>query len=233
MIVLGLTVPISQLMFEIQQNHNYIIKYGGYSPEIFKLVPFGSKVLDLGCSTGALAKVLITRKNCQVIGIDIDEKSLKEASLYCEKVFKCNLDNLTELENLLLEGLFDVITLGDILEHLKYPGSLLRTLKKYLKNEGIVIASIPNTAFIALRIRFLFGNFSYSKKGGLMDEDHLRFFSFKTARQLFEEAGYNVKKIYGISIVKRKFWVLKFLAKIFPTLFALHIIIIAQKEKER
>jgi len=204
-------------------------KYGGYSSEIFSLVPPKTRVLDIGCSTGALAKLLTEKKRCRVIGIDIDENSLKEASHYCDKVFKCDLDDLEKLNTILKGKLFDTIALGDILEHLKYPHLLLKTLKKYLNNDGVVVASIPNAAFISLRIQFALGNLSYDKKGGLMDEDHLRFFSFKTAKKLFEEAGYKVKKIYGVSIVRRRFWFLKSLAKILPSLFAIHIIIKAKK----
>jgi SAM-dependent methyltransferase len=222
-------------MFKIERNYTYNReKYGGYSSEISSLVPPGTQVLDIGCSTGALARILTGNKGCQVIGVDIDENSLKEASRYCDKVLQCDLDDLAKLNAILAGELFDVITLGDVLEHLKYPGILLRTLKRYLKNGGgIVIASLPNAAFIPLRIKFLFGDFSYDKRGGLMDEDHLRFFSFKTAKLLFEDAGYRVKKLYGVSIVRKKFWFLKPLAKLFPSLFAIHIIISAQNEAQK
>lgn len=217
-------------MFKIEENfkHNKE-KYGGYSSEIFSLVPPGTRVLDVGCSTGTLARILVENKRCRVVGIDIDENSLKEASRYCDKVFRCDLDDLAKFNTIFVGELFDVIALGDVLEHLKYPGIFLYTLKRYLGNDGIIIASIPNAAFISLRIKFLFGDFSYDKGGGLMDEDHLRFFSFKTAKLLFEEAGYRLKKLYGVSIVRRRFWFLKPLAKIFPSLFAVHIIIVAQK----
>lgn len=217
-------------MFKIEENYRRNKqKYGGYSSTIFSLVPPESRVLDIGCSTGALARLLTENKGCRVVGIDIDDNSLKEASRYCDKVFRCDLDDLAKLNTILAGELFDVITLGDVLEHLKYPGLLLDTLKRYLKNGGIAIASIPNAAFISLRIKFLFGDFSYDKGGGLMDEDHLRFFNFKTAKLLFEESGYMVEKAYGVNIVKKSFWFLKPLAKILPSLFAIHIIIAAKK----
>jgi methionine biosynthesis protein MetW len=224
---------VTGTVIEMAENYNCAKKYGGYSPEVFLLVPPKSSVLDIGCSTGKLARVLTQEKGCRVVGIDIDRESLDKASRYCEKVFECDLDDSAKLRRLLSEKQFDAITMGDVLEHLKYPGSLLAMLRKHLKTRGVIIASIPNAAFISLRIRFLLGNFSYNKEGegGLVDRGHLRFFSFRTTEQLFKKAGYEIKKIYGISIVKDKFWFLRPLAKIFPTLFALHIIVVAQKNR--
>ncbi len=42
------------------------------------------------------------------------------------------------------EETFDVIIAGDVLEHLVDPYSTLNKLKKYLKKDGVFIASIPN-----------------------------------------------------------------------------------------
>jgi len=218
-------------MFKVKEGYkDNKKKYeGGYNKVIFSLVPSKTRVLDIGCSTGTLARVLTKGKKCLVTGIDIDDNSLKKASRYCDRVFKCDLDDLVKLDTVLAEESFDVITLGDVIEHLKYPGLLLNTLKKHLRKDGIIVASVPNSAFILLRIKFLFGDFSYSQKGGLMDEDHLRFFNIKTAKLLFKETGYKVEKAFGVNIVKKKFWFLKPLGKLLPSLFAIHIIITAKK----
>ena len=219
-------------MFKIQINYSLNKKkYNSYSEEIEQLVPAYSKVLDVGCTTGKLARAL-KNKGCAVHGIDIDDASLKRASKYCQKTYRVDVDNLNLLDRELKNEKYDAITFGDILEHLKYPGILLYHLRKYLNPNGLVAASIPNSAFIWTRIRFFLGNFAYSNKGGLMDEDHLRFFSFKTARVLFEDAHYKVLDIHGSSqgIVNPKFWFVKCLAKIVPALFAIHIIILARSE---
>lgn len=207
-------------------------KYNSYSREIERLVPAKSKVLDIGCTTGKLAQAL-KAKGCTVTGIDIDDASLKKASKYCEKVIKIDVDDLELFNKKLKDEKFDVITLGDILEHLKYPGVLLSHLRKYLNPDGVIVSSIPNSAFIWMRVRFLLGNFTYSKNGGLMDEDHLRFFSFNTVKTLFKNSDFNVCDIYGVSVVKSKYVFLKYLAKIFPTLFAIHILIVAKPSRDK
>jgi len=206
-------------------------KYNSYSVEIENLIPPASKVLDVGCTTGMLAKAL-RKKNAEVFGIDIDSASLKEASKYCKRVYLIDVDDLGDLDKKLKGEKFDAIALGDILEHLKYPAVLLRHLNKYLKPNGKIIAKIPNSAFIWLRFRFFFGNFSYQKGGGLMDEDHIRFFSFNSAKQLFLDSGYETQQIAGSSsaIVDPKYFLVKYLAKAMPSLFAVHIVIEAKRK---
>lgn len=203
-------------------------KYDGDCPEIAAAVPRDSYVLDIGCSTGKLARDL-NGKGCKVEGVDIDRESLKKAARYCAKVYKIDLDNLKDFDIHLRGKKFEAITMGDILEHLKYPSVLLNHIKKYLAPGGIAVATIPNTAFVWTRVRFLLGNFSYSQQGGLMDEDHLRFFSFETARLLFESSGYEIVKIRPSShgIVNKKYFLVKLLSKLIPTLFAIHVFIVA------
>ena len=60
-------------------------KYGGFSPEIEKIVKRNSNILDIGCSTGELAKAL-SKKGCTVVGLDIDLNSLQKAKHYCTEI---------------------------------------------------------------------------------------------------------------------------------------------------
>lgn len=204
-------------------------KYNSYSREIERLVSPSSYVLDLGCTTGMLARVL-KKKKCRVVGVDIDKASLKVAAKYCQKVIESDVDDIKDFDKKLKGEKFDTITIGDLLEHLKHPGVFLYHLKKYLKKDGVIISKIPNSGFAYLRLRFMLGNFTYSKNGGLMDEDHLRFFSFKTAKQLFTDDGYRLEKVKSSNeaIQSWKFAFIKPLGKIWPSLFATHIIIVAK-----
>ena len=104
--------------------------YDSYSLEVEKLVSEGSRVLDVGCTTGKLARAL-KRKKCSVVGIDIDPEALKQAAKYSEFTVRADLDNLVDLRKKLKGEKFDVIVFSDVLEHLKYPGTILFELKKY------------------------------------------------------------------------------------------------------
>jgi glycosyltransferase involved in cell wall biosynthesis len=53
-----------------------------------------------------------------------------------------------------------------------------------------VIASIPNVSHLAVRAMLLEGRWDYANLG-LLDRDHVRFFTRKTIEQLFQDAGYD------------------------------------------
>lgn len=184
--------------------------------------------MDIGCSTGVLARELRAR-GCRVVGVDLDPGSIAEAVRHCEAVHLCNLDEPGQIDALPYGEEFDAITMGDVVEHLRAPGASLKRLRRFLKPGGVIVASIPNSAFVLLRVRFLLGDFRYNPGGGLMDEDHLHVFSFRTVRALMEDAGYTVERIYGASVVRPRYAFLVVLAMGLPSLFALHIIVRARR----
>src|SRR5689334_15973039 len=47
-------------------------------------IPRGSRVLELGCATGYLGKVLTRERDCRVVGIEIDAM----AAARCEQVYE-------------------------------------------------------------------------------------------------------------------------------------------------
>jgi len=138
-----------------------MLKYDGYDSRPFSshwtivhLVEPKKKVLDVGCATGQIARRLV-EKECEVIGIEIDEKAARLARRYCKDVVVCDVEALEDLPY--PEEYFDYIIFGDVLEHLKNPEKVLINLKKYLKRDGFIICSIPNIAHIYSRIRLLLG----------------------------------------------------------------------------
>ena len=156
--------------------------------KIINSVLSGSRVLDIGCASGYLAAKL-KKKNCSVFGIELDPDFAKQATQYCDKVIVADIENMEE--ELFSVDYFDVIIFADILEHLKRPDLVLLNLRKYLKTDGIVIASIPNIARLEIRIKLLCGRFDYSDHG-ILNVGHLRFFTLKTAKELFERTGYSI-----------------------------------------
>lgn len=212
------------------ENTNYNIKYtDSYNPFIVEKVNKDSVVLDVGCWVGSNGTYLIENKNCIVDGIDFDEKSLKIAKNNgYRNTYNLNLNENYNLDSL-RDNNYDCIILADILEHLIYPEKLLSLLKIKLKNDGAIVISTPNIAFILYRCMLFLGRFEYSTIGGVMDINHLRFFTKKTINQLCLDAGYNIEFIKGYSLVKKRFFFLTFLAKTLPTLFALQFILKIKK----
>ncbi len=180
-----------------------------------KLIKENSIVLDVGCNTGFLGKKL-REKGIVSDGIDINEEALREAKKYYRKVFRRDLYN----PNLKLNNnKYNYIVFSDVLEHLPRPDILLTRCRKYLEKDGLIIISMPNIARIQIRLGLLFGKFDYTR-GGILGEDHLRFFTKKSATKMIENCGYNVIKVIPTGIGNR--------IKFFSTLIAFQFIYVCK-----
>ena len=187
--------------------------------KIIKYIGNNKKVLDVGCSTGYIAKEL-RKKECSVVGIELDEAGAEIARKYCDEVIVADVEEIKELP--FPDKFFDVMIFSDVLEHLKRPDLVLIAFKKNLNPEGFTIASIPNIARLELRMKLLFGKFDY-EESGILNKGHLRFFTRKTAKELFKNSGYNITKI-DYTGLGSKF-------RILPTWIAFQFIIIAKRRE--
>jgi 2-polyprenyl-3-methyl-5-hydroxy-6-metoxy-1,4-benzoquinol methylase len=154
------------------------------------LVPERARVLEFGCATGYMSAVLRDRLGCSVTGVEVDRRAAEAANAVCEHVIVGDAEQLN-LEELLEGESYGAVLFADVLEHLKDPGSLLRRVRPFLAEDGLVVASIPNVSHGSLRLALLAGEFRY-RDAGLLDETHLRFFTRASIEDLFEEAGYVV-----------------------------------------
>lgn len=174
--------------------------------KVFHLVPEGSKVLDVGCSSGNFGVELIKRKKCVVDGLELNSSDAKLAAKKLRKVFVKNIesDSLGELDRN-----YDVIYFGDVVEHLVDPAAALRKISKHLSKDGVILFSIPNMAHISVRILLLGGVFDYTETG-LLDKTHLHFYTLKEVERVFNEAGLKlnhldfVKKDYPEKLLMRE-----------------------------
>lgn len=152
------------------------------------LIADGSRVLDVGCGSGFIARLLHDR-GCRVVGVEPDPRRRERAAPWCERV----VDGVAEgLDSLGLEpAAFDVVLFADVLEHLPDPWGTLRAALAYLKPGGRVVISLPNFANFGARVNLMRGRFRY-EGGGLYDRTHLRFFTRETLQELVESAGLRV-----------------------------------------
>ena len=180
-----------------------------------KFVVKRASVLDVGCNAGYIGKYLKEKKQCICDGIDIDEKALIKAKPYYRNLFKYDLYKC----DFILHYKYDFILFIDVLEHLPDPNKSLKKFVKNLKPNGKVIISLPNIARFELRIKHLFGKFDYYP--GIMSEDHLRFFTLKTGKQLIENCGLSIYNILPTGLGSK--------IRVFPTLLAFQFIYFAKK----
>jgi 2-polyprenyl-3-methyl-5-hydroxy-6-metoxy-1,4-benzoquinol methylase len=158
--------------------------------KIVSLVPPATRVLEFGCATGYMTEVLKNRLGCTVVGIEIDRDAAALAEQYAERVIVGDAETIDYAAELAGEE-FDVVLFADVLEHLKEPADVLRRVRPFVAENGVVVASIPNIAHASVRLALLGGEFRY-REWGLLDDTHLRFFTRASIQDLFEETGYVV-----------------------------------------
>ena len=158
--------------------------------KIVSLVPPATRVLEFGCATGYMTEVLKDRLGCTVVGIEIDPGAAALAEEHAERVIVGDAEKIDYAAELAGEE-FDVVLFADVLEHLKEPADVLRRVRPFIAENGVVVASIPNIAHASVRLALLGGEFRY-REWGLLDDTHLRFFTRASIQDLFEEEGYVV-----------------------------------------
>lgn len=116
------------------------------------------RVLDVGAGDGYITKK-IQEKGCQVVGLEISEKRIKNAKE------KYNLDFIKGDANNLpfKDESFDTVVVSEVLEHLDNPGQGLKEAIRVAKKK--VIISLPIGDWEEETHRFLI-NFVYIKAEG-------------------------------------------------------------------
>jgi 2-polyprenyl-3-methyl-5-hydroxy-6-metoxy-1,4-benzoquinol methylase len=145
-------------------------------------------VLDLGCGRARLG-LEVERLGYTVAGIDNNPVACATARTRISEVVELDFMKLDAVAAALNGRQFDWIMAADVLEHSAEPQTALRFYRRFLKPDGRLIVSLPNVAVWDNRFRLLFGRFDY-RDSGVMDRTHLRFFTFRTARELIIEAGF-------------------------------------------
>jgi methionine biosynthesis protein MetW len=151
------------------------------------LVPVGSRILDVGCGTGSVSRIIADTRRAKITGI---EPNSHRAAAARAGGFEVYAEPFTP-DVLRLLDTFDVVLFADVLEHVSDPGSFLQLAHAALRPGGKVIASIPNVAHWSVRIDLLRGKFNYQPVG-IRDSTHLRWFTAETVRSLFESNGLRV-----------------------------------------
>lgn len=150
-----------------------------------------NKSLDLGCGAGVTSEYLKqhTSVTCTV-GIEQNAKVAEQARTRLDAVYTLKVES----ESLPFAPLdFDLLICADILEHLSDPWRVLKNYVRFLKPGGLVLLSLPNVQNWKIIWNLMHGQWIYSSSG-LLDRDHLRFFTMTTARQLVHDAGLSIIK---------------------------------------
>jgi 2-polyprenyl-3-methyl-5-hydroxy-6-metoxy-1,4-benzoquinol methylase/glycosyltransferase involved in cell wall biosynthesis len=137
------------------------------------------RVLDLACGEG-YGSYLLARSAESVVGIDIDEKTIKHArNKYIKRNLEFKVGSITEVP-ITDERLFDVAVCFEALEHIEDHEKLLSEVKRLLTPDGVFIVSTPNKT-------------AYSDEPQFNNPFHVHELYFDEFKELFEKYFRNVK----------------------------------------
>lgn len=164
-------------------------------PEVLALIPLDANtILDVGCGSGRLGESLKQRQICAVWGLERDPQAASLARQRLDHLLNVDLEH-SQFE--LPTQFFDVIVAADVLEHLRDPERLLRKLTGALRPGGHLILSLPNLQNHVVIRNLLDGHFTY-ESAGLLDEDHVRFFTRNEIEKLLLRAGFDVETTQAV-----------------------------------
>ena len=118
---------------------------------IARLVPVGSRVLDLGCGTGELLDYLIRERGCSGYGVEIDDANVQACVARGVNVIQFNLEDGLALFG---DRSFDVVLQIDTLQHLRNAEVMLRETARVGR---IGVVAFPNFAHWPNRLAVLRG----------------------------------------------------------------------------
>ncbi|MBI5417409.1 class I SAM-dependent methyltransferase [Candidatus Poribacteria bacterium] len=144
------------------------------------MIPLHAKVLDVGCGHGFFVAELI-KNGFNAYGFDIGKKVI---STNTNRLIQGNsLDDVREND-------FDFISTWHFLEHVPDPIDELMLIKNKLKNDGKILAAVPNYTCFGQRIK--------KRKWIWLQQPyvHLWHFNRSNIRILFEHAGFKIERIW-------------------------------------
>ena len=141
------------------------------------------RMLDIGCATGIFLKAATSTYDCY--GLDVSDVAVNIAvnqigvNAKCGTVFDLKED----------EGTYDVITMWDVIEHVKDPTEYIKKTSNFLKKGGLLVVSTGNIDSLMFKIQ--------KKKWHLMIPPfHLFYFNTNNIKKLLEKNGLEVLKIF-------------------------------------
>ena len=150
-------------------------------------------LLDVGAGRGTLAASLC-KLGYNVYAIEANEKIALEAKKTINHVICADLQNIDIIRYQLKGKKFNYIVFSDILEHVFDPLLILKQYQEFLEKDGKILISLPNAVNWLNRLKVLFGRFHYEMTG-VMDRTHVRFFTFRSAKELVEASECVIEKV--------------------------------------
>ncbi|WP_310564014.1 methionine biosynthesis protein MetW [Hydrogenophaga sp.] len=161
---------------------------------IARLVPPGSRVLDLGCGDGALMAHLQATRQCTGYGVEIDDAKVHACLKRGVNVLQLNLEDGL---NMFGDDAFDVVLQIDTLQHLRNAETMLRETAR-VGRSGVV--AFPNFAHWPNRLAVLQGRMPVTKRLPYQwyDTPNIRVGTFADFEVLARSCGLSITDSFGL-----------------------------------
>jgi SAM-dependent methyltransferase len=162
--------------------------YTGRRTDVVSMIPAGTRsVIEVGCAAGETGRVLREQGVEYLIGIDINPDIALMSRPHYSRLVVGDAEEI-DLTWISPESI-DCILYPDVLEHFRDPWRVLKRHLSFVKKGGYVVASIPNVRYYkAVQDLVIRGTWKYDD-AGILDRGHLRFFTLKSIRELFQDSG--------------------------------------------
>lgn len=140
------------------------------------------KWMDCGCGTGEVLEAL-NSFNIDCFGIETD---IEEIEFALQKKLKVRRKNIYEIDKSVFEGV-QVVSLINILEHLKDPLEILVKISRFMKNNSYLVLEVPRHPSLSSYNSLAFPDLSYRH---LYAPDHLHIFTDRSVEIILNNAGF-------------------------------------------
>jgi 2-polyprenyl-3-methyl-5-hydroxy-6-metoxy-1,4-benzoquinol methylase len=153
-----------------------------------------SHVLEIGCGQGMFYDLL--DQPCEFWGVELEAEAAEKAAGRLQRVLVGAYDAVAAQ---IPENFFDLVVCNDVIEHLPDADAFIESIRTKMVRGGHIVASIPNMRHWEVLWQLLVHrDWKYGAEG-ILDRTHLRFFTEKSMRRLFEEGGFEVLFQDGIN----------------------------------
>ena len=161
---------------------------------IARLVPPGSRVLDLGCGDGALLAHLQATRQCSGYGVEIDDAKVHACIRRGVNVLQLNLEDGLSMFG---DDAFDVVLQIDTLQHLRNAETMLRETARVGR---IGIVAFPNFAHWPNRLAVLQGRMPVTRRLPYQwyDTPNIRVGTYADFEVLARSCGLTVDDSFGL-----------------------------------
>ena len=133
---------------------------------------------------------------CAVSILEINVESYDMAIEYATDGVLGDVEDFVWLEKF-KDTKFDYILFADVLEHLRDPNKVLKMAKELLKNDGRIIISIPNFAYIGVLEELNINKFKCCNTS-ILDNTHTHMLSYESICEMFSEHNLTIEKSNAI-----------------------------------